>query len=238
MPANMERIMEIANNYEIPVVEDAAEAMGSHYKNKTVGSIGEIGILSFNGNKIITTSGGGAIISNDESLINEARFLSKQARDIAPYYQHSHVGYNYRMSNVLAGIGLGQMEVLETRIIQRRDCYNFYKKNLEKFEGITFQMEPDKTYFSNRWLTTILIDRGKTGKSWQELQKALERENIESRPLWKPMHLQPVFSSCPAYLNGTSESLFLNGICLPSGSNMTGEDRMRVLHTINKFLIG
>lgn len=232
MPSNMEKIMEIANRYEIAVVEDAAEALGSRYKDKMVGSFGRLGVISFNGNKIITTSGGGALISDENELIVKARFLSTQARDNAPHYQHSQIGYNYRLSNVLAGIGLGQMEVIDLRIKQRRYNYSFYKKNLEKIDGISFQSEPDKSYFSNHWLTPILIDPIKTGKTRQDLQISLERENIESRPIWKPMHLQPVFSACPAYLSGCSEELFNKGLCLPSGSNMSDLDREKVLKTI------
>lgn len=238
MPANLGRIMEIANRYEIPVIEDAAEALGSRYKNKPLGIYGRLGILSFNGNKIITTSGGGAIISNDKELITKARFLSKQARDEAPYYQHSQIGYNYRLSNVLAGIGVGQMEIIDERVNQRRENFYFYKKNLEKFDWISFLEEPDRSYFSNHWLTTILIDPLKIGKTWADLQSVLAQERIESRPLWKPMHMQPVFSSFPSYLTGISEDLFSKGLCLPSGSNMTDEDRMRVLNVIDKFAVG
>jgi len=236
MPANMNEIMAIANKYDIPVIEDAAEALGSRYKDKPLGSFGKFGVLSFNGNKIITTSGGGALISDNEDLISKARFLATQARDKAPHYQHSHIGYNYRMSNVLAGIGLGQMEVIDKRVERRRDNFNFYKENLRNVEGISFREEPDGSYFSNHWLTTILIDPRKTGKTREDLQVALEKENIESRPLWKPMHQQPVFSACPAYLNRTSDRLFANGLCLPSGSNMTENDRMNVLDTIINFL--
>jgi len=235
MPANLDEIMAIANKYEIPVIEDAAEALGSRYKGKPVGSTGKFGVLSFNGNKIITTSGGGALISDDGKLIARARFLATQARDKAPHYQHSQIGYNYRMSNVLAGIGLGQMEVIDTRVKQRRDNFSYYKKNLGNIEGIAFPEEPDESYFSNHWLTTILIDPVKAGKTREDLQSVLEKDNIESRPLWKPMHQQPVFSSCPAYLNGTSDELFAKGLCLPSGSNMSDKDRMRVLNAIIKF---
>lgn len=234
MPANMEKIMEISNQYEIPVIEDAAEALGSRYIDRPVGSFGKMAVLSFNGNKIITTSGGGALISNDEVLIAKARFLATQARDNAPHYQHSQIGYNYRMSNVLAGIGCGQMEVIEERVRSRRDIFIFYRNNLIKYEGISFLEEPDKSYFSNHWLTTILIDPLKAGITREVLQKELEKDNIESRPLWKPMHLQPVFSSCPAYLNGTSENLFIKGLCLPSGSNLSDEDRQRVLEVLQK----
>jgi dTDP-4-amino-4,6-dideoxygalactose transaminase len=231
MPANMEMIMDIANRYDIPVVEDAAEALGSKYNDKSVGSFGKVAVFSFNGNKIITTSGGGALISDDEKLIAKARFLSTQARDQAPYYQHSNVGYNYRMSNILAGIGRGQLEIIEQRVMKRRENFFFYHKNLQKY-GIDFLKEPNGSYFSNHWLTTILIDPLKIGRSQEDLRIALENENIDSRPLWKPMHLQPVFSAFPAYLNGCSEALFNKGLCLPSGSNMSDMDRMRVLSTI------
>jgi len=236
MPANIEKIMEISNQYEIPVIEDAAEALGSRYMDRSVGSFGKMAILSFNGNKIITTSGGGALISNDEGLIAKARFLATQARDNAPHYQHSQIGYNYRMSNILAGIGLGQLEVIEERIRKRRENFFFYKQNLGNNEGISFLEEPDNAYFSNHWLTTVLIDPVKTGTTREVVQKMLEQKNIESRPLWKPMHLQPVFSSCPAYLNGTSENLFINGLCLPSGSNLSDEDRQRILRILKKSL--
>jgi dTDP-4-amino-4,6-dideoxygalactose transaminase len=232
MPANMGKTMEIANRYEIPVIEDAAEALGSRYNNKPAGSFGKMGILSFNGNKIITTSGGGALISNDEKMITKARFLATQARDNFPHYQHSQIGYNYRMSNVLAGIGLGQMDVIEERVKRRRDNFLFYREHLGQFEGIRFKEEPDSSFYSNRWLINILIDPSKTGISREVLQEELEKDNIETRPLWKPMHLQPVFSSCPAYTNGVSEKLFVNGLCLPSGSNMSDDDRMRVLESI------
>jgi len=236
MPANIERIMEIANKYEIPVIEDAAEALGSKFRGTQVGTFGKAGILSFNGNKIITTSGGGALISNDKEIIDRARFLATQARDKAPHYQHSHIGYNYRMSNVLAGIGLGQMEVIDERVKARRKNFLFYKENLLKYKGIRFLEEPGKSYFSNYWLTTILLDPAETGVTREDLQAALENENIESRPLWKPMHLQPVFSSCPAYVNGTSEELFKNGLCLPSGSNLTDQDRSEIMDVITKTL--
>lgn len=236
MPANMEDILRIAEKYEIPVIGDAAEALGSKYKGKPAGSFGKMGVLSFNGNKIITTSGGGALISDDKELIDKARFLATQARDKAIHYQHTQIGYNYRMSNVLAGIGCGQMEVIDERVKRRRDNYSFYKKNLEIFKGISFLEEPNGSYFSNRWLTTIIIDPGKAGITREILQADLEKENIESRPLWKPMHLQPIFSSCPAYVNGTSEELFNRGLCLPSGTNMSDDDRQRILDTISKCL--
>lgn len=232
MPANIKEIRNIADHYGITVLEDAAEGLGSKYMGRPVGTFGKIGVLSFNGNKIITTSGGGALISDDAEIVEKARFLSTQARDTAPHYQHSQIGYNYRMSNVLAAIGVGQMEVLETRIHQRRENFFFYKKNIENIPGVRFLPEPDDSYFSNHWLTTILIDSARAGIGRKELQNELEKGNIESRPLWKPMHMQPVFSTCPAYLNGTSEKLFSDGLCLPSGSNLTDEDRSRVLSAI------
>ena len=234
MPAKMDEIMAIANKYGIPVIEDAAEALGSRYNDKPVGSFGKIAVLSFNGNKIITTSGGGALISDDIRLIEKARFLATQARDKAPYYQHSEIGYNYRMSNILAGIGRGQMQVIDQRVQKRRESHEFYYQHLKDVPGISFLKEPSGNFFSNRWLTTILVDPEKTGISCWDLQAECEKENIETRPLWKPMHMQPVFSSCPAYLNGISAELFQKGLCLPSGSNMTGEDRNRVLNVIFK----
>lgn len=227
MPAKMDEILKIALNYEIPVIEDAAEALGSRYKGKACGTMGCMGILSFNGNKIITTSGGGALLSNDHDLIHKARFLATQARDNAPHYQHSHIGYNYRMSNVVAGIGRGQLEVLNLRIEQRRANNQYYHELLEGIKGITFHTETNNS-FSNYWLTSIIIDPEVTGITREDLRKGLEQDNIESRPLWKPMHLQPVFSGAPAYINGFSEYAFLNGLCLPSGSNLTDDDRQRI----------
>jgi dTDP-4-amino-4,6-dideoxygalactose transaminase len=232
MPSNIADIMKVADRYEIPVIEDAAEALGSRYMDKPVGSFGKMAVFSFNGNKIITTSGGGALLSNDEELIMKARFLATQARDKAPHYQHSQIGYNYRMSNILAGIGRGQIKVIDERVMKRRNNFFYYKKNLEKYEGISFLEEPGKQFFSNHWLTTILIDPSKTGTTRKVIQEELEKENIESRPLWKPMHLQPIFSFCPAYINGTSEDLFTKGLCLPSGTNMSDEDHERVLNNL------
>jgi dTDP-4-amino-4,6-dideoxygalactose transaminase len=234
MPANMGKIMAIANKYEIPVVEDSAEALGSKYKDKPVGTFGEMGILSFNGNKIITTSGGGALISDNTEYIRKAKFLATQARDKAAHYQHSQIGYNYRMSNIIAGVGRGQIEVLEERLNQRRENFRYYKQNLSGIEGVSFVEEPSKDYFSNRWLTTILIDPQKTGTNKDEVRVALEDEDIECRPLWKPMHRQPVFSSYPSYVTGVSEKLFDQGLCLPSGSNMTDEDKERVMQGLLK----
>ena len=236
MPAKMDQIMAIASKYNIPVIEDAAEALGSKINEKACGSFGHVGILSFNGNKIITTSGGGALLSNDEAFINKTRFLATQARDAAPHYQHSEIGYNYRMSNVLAGIGRGQMQVLDKRIAQRRANYDFYLDLLDGKPGIAFLPEP-VGYFSNRWLTTILVDPKKSGGITREhIRLGLEAENIESRPLWKPMHLQPVFAGCPYYGNGVAEKLFDQGLCLPSGSSLTPEDKERISSNLLSLL--
>jgi len=232
MPANMEKISDISLRYGIPVIEDAAEALGSRYKGLPAGSFGEMGVLSFNGNKIITTSGGGALVSDNEAYVKKARFLATQARDDAPHYQHSEIGYNYRMSNIVAGIGRGQMEVIEERVRTRRENFVFYRDNLSGFEGVMVNEEPGPEYFSNRWLTTILIDPEQAGCDRERLRKELEKENIESRPLWKPMHLQPVFRKYPALVNGVSEGLFERGLCLPSGSNLTGEDRERIMNCL------
>jgi dTDP-4-amino-4,6-dideoxygalactose transaminase len=236
MPSKMQEITEIAAKYKIPLIEDAAEALGSRYRASPLGSFGEMSILSFNGNKIITTSGGGALLSNNRTFVEKARFLSTQARDKAPHYQHSEIGYNYRMSNVLAGIGRGQLEILDERVMKRRENFKFYFNNLNSYPGIEFLTEPGADYYSNYWLTTILIDPEKTGKSHMDIQGDLEKMNIESRPLWKPMHLQPVFSNCPSYLNGNSEYLFSRGLCLPSGTNMSDEDLSLVLRTIRNSI--
>ncbi len=230
MPAKMNEIMDIAEYYEIPVIEDAAEALGSKFDGKSLGTIGIMGILSFNGNKIITTSGGGALISDRPEMIAYSRFLATQARDVAPYYQHSVIGYNYRMSNILAGIGRGQMEVLVQRISQHRANNNFYREHIDGIRGVSFQREPDYKYFSNYWLTAISVDPSVNhGLTGEDIREAFSKENIECRPLWKPMHLQPVFSHCPYYGEGTSEKLFKDGICLPSGSNLTGDDLERII---------
>jgi len=234
MPAQMDALMEIARKYEIPVLEDAAEALGSHINGRNCGSFGEMACLSFNGNKIITTSGGGALVAQSADMAAKARFLATQARDAAPHYQHSHIGYNYRMSNISAGIGRGQMEVLPQRVAQRRANYERYVAKMKDIKGVQFVVEP-QGYFSNRWLTTVLIDPSLTGGVTREtLRLALEAENIESRPLWKPMHLQPVFADAPFYGDGTSERLFEQGLCLPSGSNLTDEDFVRIFAVIDR----
>ena len=208
MPAKMKEIMAVADKYGIPVVEDAAEALGSEYMGKRVGCNSKFGILSFNGNKIITTSGGGALISDDAAMIEQARFLATQARDPAPHYQHSEIGYNYRMSNVVAGVGRGQLEVLDLRVRQHREFNAWYRELLKDVPGVTFQSEPSPDFYSNFWLTCIVIDPAVAGTDREKLRLAFDAAHIESRPLWKPMHLQPVFAGCPAYVNGTSETLF------------------------------
>jgi len=232
MPAKINDIIAIARRYDIPVIEDAAESLGSSVDGQQTGTFGEIGILSFNGNKIITTSGGGALVSRNKGLVKDARFLATQARDEAPHYQHSQVGYNYRMSNLCAGVGRGQMEVLADRVRKRRQIHGQYKNELVNKPGISFVPEPPG-YFCNRWLTAILIDPKVAGFTREDLRLAFEKENIESRPLWKPMHLQPVFAGCPAYLDGTSDALFEDGLCLPSGSNLSDKDMYRIFEVFN-----
>ncbi|NAS30177.1 aminotransferase class I/II-fold pyridoxal phosphate-dependent enzyme [Flavobacteriaceae bacterium R38] len=232
MPYKHKEINEIAKKYEIPVLEDSAEALGSTYRGEKCGTLGDISILSFNGNKIITTSGGGALISKDEKVKEKAIFLATQARDNAPHYQHSHIGHNYRMSNVLAGIGRGQMEVLDKRVAARRDNFEFYKKQLSHFDEITFLHEPEGM-FSNRWLSCITTDSFETR---EKIRTSLLEEDIETRPLWKPLHMQPVFKDYPSYLNGVSERLFEIGLCLPSGSNLEISDLNRTSQQIEKNL--
>ncbi|RYE38564.1 MAG: aminotransferase class I/II-fold pyridoxal phosphate-dependent enzyme [Sphingobacteriales bacterium] len=237
MPAQMDRIQQVADEYGIPVIEDAAEALGSNIDGKAAGTFGIMGVLSFNGNKIITTSGGGALISDNADYINKSRFLATQARDAAPHYQHSEIGYNYRMSNVCAAIGRGQMEVLDEHISYRRNNWLKYNEAFKNFKGISLLEEPDG-YFSNRWLSTIIVDPAYTGGVTSEnIRLALEEDNIESRPLWKPMHMQPVFENAPYYGKGVSEKLFSKGLCLPSGSNLTDGDIKRVIQKITKVLL-
>lgn len=283
MPAKMKEIMEISLKYQIPIVEDAAEALGSKQKDRSqktevssqnqkrkgeeenwgkkeveptekyassplsmtsefegkwdmCGSFGLMSILSFNGNKIITTSGGGALLSNNKEYIEKARFLATQARDDAPHYQHSYIGYNYRLSNVCAAIGRGQLTVLEERVNQRRNNFEFYKKAFKGIKGIEFQPEVEGS-FSNRWLSCIIVDPKLTnGVRREDIRLALDKENIEARPLWKPMHLQPIFKDAPRYENGTSEKLFEDGLCLPSGSNLTDEDLERIVLVVKDTL--
>lgn len=228
MPYKHKEIQEISKRYAIPVIEDAAEALGSTYHGQKCGTLGDYAALSFNGNKIITTSGGGALVLKSEELKKKTVFLSTQARDDAPHYQHSEIGYNYRMSNIVAGIGRGQMEVLPARVEKRRANFAFYKTRLQGEMGLKFVEEPEGTT-SNRWLTTVLTP---SYEEREEIRLHLLKENIESRPLWKPMHLQPVFKDCPHFTNGVSEDLFQRGLCLPSGSNLTDQDLNRIVENI------
>lgn len=235
MPYKSKEIMAVARKYDIPVLEDSAEALGSTYNGIKCGTLGDIAILSFNGNKIITASGGGALITKEAKLKEKAIFYATQARDLAPHYQHSHVGYNYRMSNIVAGIGRGQMMVLDNRVEARRKIYAFYKKELGNLPGFNFLCEPEGS-ISNRWLSAILIDQEKAGVTTKHLIEALGKENIETRPLWKPLHLQPIFKENAYYGSTVAEDLFNNGICLPSGSNLSDIDLNRVVSNIKKVV--
>ena len=235
MPAKMSEINAVAKEYGIPVIEDAAEALGSSIGGQYCGTFGDIGIFSFNGNKIITTSGGGALVSKHRKFVDKARFLATQAREDAPHYEHRELGYNYRMSNICAGIGRGQMQVLEERVNRRREIFATYKDFFMSIEGVTFLEEPEG-FFSNRWLSTFLIDPKKTGGINREtIRLSLAEKNIESRPLWKPMHLQPVFQSFPYAGGNISKTLFENGLCLPSGSNMESTDLDRISGVLKKI---
>ncbi|MDC2864533.1 DegT/DnrJ/EryC1/StrS family aminotransferase [Bacillus sp. BP-3] len=237
--AKMDEICSLSNQYNVPIIEDAAESLGSTYKGKASGTFGKFGIYSFNGNKIITTSGGGMLISDDIEALEKARFFATQARDVAPHYQHSEIGYNYRMSNILAGIGRAQLEVLEDRVKARRLIFERYYQELSSIQGFCFMPELENTH-SNRWLTTLTIDEKETGLSIQSLLEALAKENIESRPVWKPLHMQPVFEGVEYYSHGenhnVSEQLFKTGICLPSSSNMTETEQQKVIQCIKSAL--
>lgn len=235
MPFKIDEIMAVANKYGIPVLEDSAEALGSTYKGKKCGTFGDISILSFNGNKIITTSGGGALVTHSKAIKDKTVFLATQARDNAPHYQHSEIGYNYRLSNISAGIGRGQMEVLQSHVDLRRNMHDFYLDFFKNIDSVKVFHEPDSNYYSNYWLSCITIDENKLGKTSEALRLALEKENIESRPLWKPMHLQPVFSMYPYYGTNISEKLFNIGLCLPSGSNLKEEEKSRLAHALEQF---
>ncbi|MED1556547.1 DegT/DnrJ/EryC1/StrS family aminotransferase [Bacillus paramycoides] len=238
--AKMDEILSLCNEYDIPVIEDAAESLGSSYKGKASGTFGKFGIYSFNGNKIITTSGGGMLVSNDVEALRKARFLATQARDPAPHYQHSEVGYNYRMSNILAGVGRAQLQVLQERVHVRRRIFDRYYQELSHIPGIQFMPELEDTY-SNRWLTVLTVDEEKTGVPIQALLKQLENENIEARPVWKPLHMQPLFGDVMYYPHSESEDvsrkLFETGVCLPSGSGMTEKDQTRVITCIKDILM-
>lgn len=233
MPAKMNSILEVSRRYGIPVLEDAAEALGSSYMGTSVGTLGTAGVFSFNGNKIITTSSGGALCSSESELIAKARYYAAEAKEPTPYYEHKDVGYNYRMSNVLAALGRSQLKVLSERIKRRRAIFDFYVSQLRVKSCIRFQPEP-KGSVSNRWLTAIAFSGGAGQRD--QIRAALANEQIESRLLWKPMHLQPVFEKFPSYNNGVSENLFEGGLCLPSGSALTEEDLHRISDTIKNAL--
>ena len=233
MPGKLDEILEVANRYKIPVLEDSAEALGSEYKGRKCGTFGEYAALSFNGNKIITTSGGGALVCPNEERAKRALFYATQAREQAPHYQHEKIGYNYRMSNICAGIGRGQMFVLDEHIARRREIHDLYVKLLAGVKGVKVMCQPEGGDFnSNYWLTCITVDPEEAGFTREDVRLALDADNIESRPLWKPMHLQPVFKDAPFYGNGTSERLFEIGLCLPSGPTLTDEDVERVVKVI------
>lgn len=224
MPAKMDEIMQVASRYGIPVVEDAAEALGSVYKGRKCGTIGHFGALSFNGNKMITTSGGGALVCPELEDKQGILFYATQARENFPYYQHEKIGYNYRMSNICAGIGRGQMTILEEHIAHHRHVHDLYLKAFASMPGITVHSNPEVYIESNYWLTTVLIDPSVTGFDYEQLRLHLAAHQVESRPLWKPMHMQPVYQNAPSYVDGTSERLFAQGLCLPSGPYVTDED--------------
>ena len=232
MPARMDEILEIASRYGIPVIEDAAEALGSEYKGKKCGTLGKYGALSFNGNKIITTSGGGAVICPDSEAAKRVLFYVTQARENRPYYYHEHIGFNYRMSNISAGIGCGQMDVLAEHVERRRAIHRLYSEAFKGSDRITVHENPTDDFNSNFWLTTVLIDDADP----EQLRQAMNSRNIETRWLWRPMHMQPVYADAPYYGGNTAESLFSRGLCLPSGSNLTDSDIERVVTTLKSIL--
>ena len=237
MPGRMDEIMEVANRYGIPVLEDSAEALGSEYKGRKCGTFGEFAALSFNGDKMITTSGGGALVCPCEERAKRALFYATQAREQAPHYQHEKIGYNYRMSNICAGIGRGQMFVLEDHVARRREIHDLYVRLLDGVKGVKVMCQPEGGDFnSNYWLTCITVEPEVAGFTREDVRLALDADNIESRPLWKPMHLQPVFKNAPFYGNGTSERLFEVGLCLPSGPTLVNEDIERVVQVVKELV--
>lgn len=236
MPAKMDEILAIAHQYEIPVVEDAAEALGSEYNGHRCGTFGQFGALSFNGNKMITTSGGGALVVNDDDTKKETMFYATQARENFPYYQHARIGYNYRMSNICAGIGRGQMTVLAEHVAHHRHVHQIYMEGFTKIDGITLMNNSSDKFNSNFWLCAVLIDAKKTGFDYEQLRVKLDEMGVETRPLWKPLHLQPVFSNVPAYVDGTSERLFNQGLCLPAGPMVTDEDVHYIIDKIKECI--
>ncbi|TGE17582.1 DegT/DnrJ/EryC1/StrS family aminotransferase [Hymenobacter elongatus] len=235
MPSQLEPLLAIAESYGIPVLEDAAEALGSRYNNRRLGTFGAVGVFSFNGNKIITTSGGGALVTHHADWAEKARFLATQAKDPAPYYQHSETGYNYRLSNILAGIGRGQMGLIESRVKARREIYAWYQKNLKDLPALQFGPTEPALGVSNRWLTTLTLDSTHTALTPEQVRLHLETHNIESRPLWKPLHQQPLFAQAPMYGGEVSTDLFVRGLCLPSGSALTDADLRRVAGALREM---
>lgn len=236
MPAQLNEILSLAAQYEIPVLEDAAEALGSEYEGRKCGTFGHFGALSFNGNKMITTSGGGALIVPNEEVKKETMFYATQARELFPYYQHEKIGYNYRMSNICAGIGRGQMSVLQEHIAHHRHVHALYENAFKDVDGITLKANPNERFNANYWLCTILIEKKTTGFSYEELRNILDTKGIETRPLWKPMHMQPVYQKNPSYVDGTSEKLFNRGLCLPAGPCVTDEDVSFIIAEIKRLL--
>ncbi|SNC67996.1 pyridoxal phosphate-dependent aminotransferase EpsN [Hymenobacter gelipurpurascens] len=234
MPAKLSEIVALAAEYTIPVLEDAAEALGSRFDGRPLGTFTQVGVFSFNGNKILTTSGGGALVTNDKQWAQRTRFWATQAKDEAPYYQHSDMGYNYRLSNLLAGIGRGQMELLEDRVKKRREIYLWYKNNLQDIPGLILSQTEPTGSRSNRWLTTVLLDPAQTSTTPEELRLHLETHNVESRPLWKPLHLQPLYATAPMYGGPVCEQLFAQGLCLPSGSSLSEADLHRIASAIRE----
>ena len=236
MPAKIDEICAIAARYDIPVLEDAAEALGSEFMGRKCGTFGQFGVLSFNGNKMITTSGGGALIVPNEKAKKKTMFYATQAREPFPYYQHEKIGYNYRMSNICAGIGRGQMTVLNEHIAHHRHIHELYKQAFADVDGIELKSNPDERFNANYWLSTILIDKNVTGFDYEELRIALDAKGIETRPLWKPMHLQPIFANNPRYVDGTAERLFSKGLCIPTGPCVTDEDVAYIVREIKKCM--
>jgi dTDP-4-amino-4,6-dideoxygalactose transaminase len=237
MPAKLTELLALAQEYGLPVLEDAAEALGARYQGRPLGSFGQVSVFSFNGNKILTTSGGGALLTPDAGLAQKALFLATQAKDPAPHYQHSEVGYNYRLSNLLAGIGRGQMELLEDRVKRRREIFGWYQEHLAGVPGLTVALAPEPAgSHSNRWLTTILLDPAATSATPETLRQHLETRHIESRPLWKPLHLQPLFEGVPMYGGAVAESLFARGLCLPSGTALSDDELRRVARALKEAL--
>ena len=236
MPAKIDEICAIAARYDIPVLEDAAEALGSEFMGRKCGTFGQFGVLSFNGNKMITTSGGGALVVSNEEAKKKTMFYATQAREPFPYYQHEKIGYNYRMSNICAGIGRGQMTVLNEHIARHRRIHELYKRAFADVDGIELKSNPDERFNANYWLSTILIDKNVTGFDYEELRIALDAKGIETRPLWKPMHLQPIFANNPRYVDGTAEGLFNKGLCIPAGPCVTDEDVAYIVREIKKCM--